>query len=200
MSFYHPLEAPDNFFLGTKFFLLIISDGFRQKFLVWRTPIDQKMNVPKWQFLLFFRKKNLIFENVAEICVRNFDRNFWQHGGDPLGTNCLETRIHEILWIIRRDRAPQIWAKIDFFHVFFMKNHQKCQLVSQNRVLASWGGAAQLWVGKKLFSTNQSRFTQKEISDRAHPLSCKNDASKMSAGESKSSSSELGRCRTALGW
>ena len=80
----------------------------------------------------------------------------------------------------RRDIAPQSWAKIDFFHVFFMKNNQKCQLVSQNRALATWGGAAQLWVGKKLFSTNQFRFTQTEISDRAHPLASKNDASKMS--------------------
>ena len=40
---------------------------------------------------------------------------------------------------------------------------------SQNRLPEGWGGAAQLWVGKKLFSSNQSKITQKEISDQAHP-------------------------------
>ena len=52
-------------------------------------------------------------------------------------------------------------------------------LGDQNRVPEGWGGAAQLWVGKKLFSSNQSKITQKEISDRAHPHHQKNHASKL---------------------
>ena len=52
-------------------------------------------------------------------------------------------------------------------------------LRDENRLLGGWGGAAQLWVGKKLFSANQSKFTQKEISDRAHPHHRENDTSRL---------------------
>ena len=40
----------------------------------------------------------------------------------------------------------------------------------ENRVLERWGGAAQLWAGKKLCSPNPSKIAQKKISDQAHPL------------------------------
>ena len=40
---------------------------------------------------------SLIFESVAGICDRNFDRNFWQHDGDPLGPKCSDTRFSEIV-------------------------------------------------------------------------------------------------------
>ena len=49
----------------------------------------------------------------------------------------------------------------------------------ENRVLERWGGAAQLWAGKKLCSPNKSKITQKKISDRAHPLPCEIGPSKM---------------------
>ena len=49
----------------------------------------------------------------------------------------------------------------------------------ENRVLERWGGAVQLWAGKKLCSPNKSKITQKKISDRAHPLPCEIGPSKM---------------------
>ena len=52
-------------------------------------------------------------------------------------------------------------------------------LNAENRVVEGWGGAAQLWVGKKLCSPNQSKITQKKISDQAHPLPCEIEPSKM---------------------
>ena len=51
-------------------------------------------------------------------------------------------------------------------------------LRDENRVVEGWGGAAQLWAGKKLCSSNPSKFTQKKISDRAHPHHRENDTSK----------------------
>ena len=51
-------------------------------------------------------------------------------------------------------------------------------LGGENRVVEGWGGAAQLWAGKKLCSSNLSKFTQKKISDRAHPHHRENDTSK----------------------
>ena len=56
---------------------------------------------------------------------------------------------------------------------------QKLMLMSQNRFLEGWGGVAQVWAGKKLFSTNQSKFTPKNIFDQAHPLPYEIDLSKM---------------------
>ena len=50
----------------------------------------------------------------------------------------------------------------------------------ENRVLERWGGAVQLWAGKKLCSSNKSKITQKKISDQAHPLPCQTEKSKMS--------------------
>ena len=35
-------------------------------------------------------------------------------------------------------------------------------LGDENRVVEGWGGAAQLWAGKKLCSSNPSKFTQKK--------------------------------------
>ena len=52
-------------------------------------------------------------------------------------------------------------------------------LGGENRVVEGWGGAAQLWAGKKLCSPNKSKITQKKISDRAHPLPCEIGPSKM---------------------
>ena len=51
-------------------------------------------------------------------------------------------------------------------------------LRDENRVVEGWGGAAQLWTGKKLCSSNPSKFTQKKISDLAHPYHRENDTSK----------------------
>ena len=48
----------------------------------------------------------------------------------------------------------------------------------ENRVLERCGGAAQLWAGKKLCSSNLFKFTQKKISDRVHPHHRENDTSK----------------------
>ena len=39
-------------------------------------------------------------------------------------------------------------------------------------------GAVQLWIGKKLCSSNLFKFTQKKISDQAHPLHRGNDTSR----------------------
>ena len=51
--------------------------------------------------------------------------------------------------------------------------------MSQNPFLEGWGEAAQVWAGKKLFSTNQSKFTPKNIFDQAHPLPYEIDVLKM---------------------
>ena len=56
---------------------------------------------------------------------------------------------------------------------------QKLMLMSQNWFLEGWGGAAQVWAGKKLFSTNQFKFTQKKFFDQAHPLPSQIDLSKL---------------------
>ena len=53
-------------------------------------------------------------------------------------------------------------------------------LGDENRVVEGWGGAAQLWAGKKLCSSNPSKIAQKKISDQAHPLHRENDPSKSS--------------------
>ena len=53
-------------------------------------------------------------------------------------------------------------------------------LGGENRVVEGWGGAAQLWAGKKLCSPNPSKIAQKKISDQAHPLHRENDPSKSS--------------------
>ena len=60
-------------------------------------PIDQNLNIRKYKSSTFFENGNLNFESVAGISVRNFDRKFWQHDGDPLGPKCSETRFGEIL-------------------------------------------------------------------------------------------------------
>ena len=88
---------PYEFGRNYKYFYMIDWDATRQKFLPRRTPIDQKLNLRKWKSLLFFENGNLNFESVAGISVRNFDRKFWQHDGDPLGPKCSETRFGEIL-------------------------------------------------------------------------------------------------------
>ena len=79
------------------YFYMIDWDAPRQKFLTRRTPIDQKLNLQKWRNWLFFENKNLNFESVAGISVRNFDRKFRQHNGDPLYPKCSDTRFGEIL-------------------------------------------------------------------------------------------------------
>ena len=66
------------------YFYMIDWDAPRQKFLTRRTPIDQKLNLRKWRNWLFFENKNLNFESVAGISVRNFDRKFRQHNGDSM--------------------------------------------------------------------------------------------------------------------
>ena len=51
-------------------------------------------------------------------------------------------------------------------------------LRDENRLLGGWGGAAQLWAGKKLCSSHPSKITHKKISDQAHPLHWENDTSR----------------------
>ncbi len=51
-------------------------------------------------------------------------------------------------------------------------------LRDENRLIEGWGGAAQHWSGKKLCSSYPSKITQKQISDRAHPLHRENDTSR----------------------
>ena len=68
---------------------------------------------------------------------------------------------------------------MDFRRVYIMVFLQKLMLMSQNRFLEGWGGAPQVCAGKKLFSTNQSKFILKYIFDQAHPLPCEIDLSKM---------------------
>ena len=55
----------------------------------------------------------------------------------------------------------------------------KLMLMSQNWFIEGWGGAPQLWACKKLFSTNQFKFNHKKNFDRAHPLPCEIDLSKL---------------------
>ena len=96
-----------------------------------------------WHF--FLKKKFFSFENLTEISVSNFDRNFWQYDGDPQGPNCSRTRIHEFSWNIRKDTALWTLAKNDFFHAFIIKFHQKFMLWDQNRALEGWGGLVRLF-------------------------------------------------------
>ena len=66
--------------------------------------------------------------------------------------------------------------------MYTAKNH-KCDfsiLRDENRVAEGWGGAAQLWAGKKLCSSNPSKIVEKKISDQAHPLRRENDPSRSS--------------------
>jgi len=49
-----------------------------------------------------YRKQNLIFEIVAEICDRECCRNFWQHDGNNVLPECPKMQFFEILYIIRR--------------------------------------------------------------------------------------------------
>ena len=68
---------------------------------------------------------------------------------------------------------------MDFRRAYIMVFLQKLMLMSQNRFLEGWGGAPQVCAGKKLFSTNQSKFIQKTFFDQAHPLPYEIDLSKM---------------------
>ena len=43
-------------------------------------------------------------------------------------------------------------------------------LGGENRVVEGWGGAAQLWAGKKLYSSNLSEFTQKKFLTGRTPI------------------------------
>ena len=71
-------------------------------FLTGRTPFRPK-STSKLPILAIFRKTNLNFEIVAEILVRNFCRNFWQHDGNPSTSKSQATQFYAILWIIRKD-------------------------------------------------------------------------------------------------
>ena len=75
----------------------------QKKILTRRTPFLPRSTSRKCRFWQFSEKKNLNFEIVAEILVRNFCRNFWQHDGDPLTQKCPVTRFYEILCIFRKD-------------------------------------------------------------------------------------------------
>ena len=68
--------------------------------------------------------------------------------------------------------------KMGLYHVHISIFLPKSMLMSQNRFLEGWGGAAQVCAGKKLFSTNQSKFAPKNIFDQAHPLPYEIDLSK----------------------
>ena len=48
----------------------------------------------------------------------------------------------------------------------------------ENRVLERWGGAVQLWAGKKLFSPNKSKITQKKFLTGRTPFLVKSDPRK----------------------
>ena len=90
--------------------LFDLSQGFtpnrwgscQKNFLTRRTPLPAKMINPKCRFWQFCHNKNLNIEIVAEICDIECCRNFWQHNGGSLHQKCPETRIHEILYIIRK--------------------------------------------------------------------------------------------------
>ena len=69
--------------------------------------------------------------------------------------------------------------KMGLYHVHISIFLPKSMLMSKNRFLEGWGGAAQVWAGKKLFSPNQFKFTKKKFFDQAHPLPCEIDLSKM---------------------
>ena len=80
-------------------------------------------------------------------------------------------------WGPSKRSAKKIWEN-EKFSLKNLKNWYFSILGGQNRLPEGWGGAAQLWVGKKLFSSNQPKITQTEISDRAHPHHQKNHTSK----------------------
>ena len=87
----------------------------------------------------------------------------WQHFLAPGGPPATLPKISE---------TAAFTAKITTNAIFSILN-------VENRVVEGWGGAAQLWAGKKLCSPNKSKITQKKISDQAHPLHQKIRTSKM---------------------
>ena len=119
------------------YFYMINWDAPRQKFLTRRTPIDQKLNLRKWGNWLFFENKNLNFESVAGISVRNFDRKFRKHNGDPPCPKCSETRFDEILWNIRKDIALQSWIKMSIWHAYFVQSQCILQNTAQNFIITA---------------------------------------------------------------
>ncbi len=119
------------------YFHMIDWNAPRQKFLTRRTPIDQKLNLRKWRNWLFFENKNLNFESVAGISVRNFDRKFRQHNGDPLCPKCSDTRFDEILWNIRKDTALQSWIKMSIWHAYFVQSQCILQNTAQNFIITA---------------------------------------------------------------
>ena len=116
-------------------------------------------------------------------CCRNFSQKFRQK---IPATSWKPTRL-QIFWhavwqnsinYSRRYSSSKLnknETSLCQYHHFFLK----LMLISRNWFIEGWGGAPQVWAGKKLFSTNQSTFTQKTIFDQAHPLQAEINLSKL---------------------
>ena len=77
-----------------------------------RTPIDQNLNLRKWENSTFSENENLNFISVAGISVRNLDRKIRQYHGYSLDHKCSDTRFGKILQIIREDTTLQKCIKM----------------------------------------------------------------------------------------
>ena len=51
-------------------------------------------------------------------------------------------------------------------------------LRDENRLIEGWGGAAQLWCGKKLCSSHPSKINKKKFSDQTDPFHRENNTSR----------------------
>ena len=137
------------------------------------------MDLSKLAILAIFRTKKSEFWK----CCRNLCQKFWQK---IPATSWGYTR-PQIFWhavwqnsinYSRRYSSSKLnknETSLCQYHHFFLK----LMLMSRNWFIESWGGAPQVWAGKTLFSTNQSKFTQKKVFDRAHLLPSEIDVSKM---------------------
>ena len=88
---------------------------------------------------------SLNFEIVAGIYVRNFDRKFRQHNGNPLGPKCSDPRFGEILYNIRGDTAHQKCIKMGLWHAHFPQSQCILQNTAQNAIITASEHVILLW-------------------------------------------------------
>ena len=114
----------------------------------------------------------------------DFENNVssWTLGSRILGAKCCRffgvpligllcsTCVGRNFWDLERslESCKKPWKMRNFDEKNWKWLFSILRLGGQNRLPEGWWGTAQLCVGK-FFSSNQSKITQKEISDQAHP-------------------------------
>ena len=100
-------------------------------------------------------------------CCRNFSQKFWwKIPATSWGSTRLQMFWHTVWWNSINYSRRYSSSKLNKNETSPCQYHHfspKLMLMSQNWFIEIWGGAPQLWAGKKLFSTNQSKFNQKKI-------------------------------------